>query len=274
MTEVAFENDRWTVVRPSKYARRITAATPMRISGPAAGAAAMRTAADPDGRTVLGTFNNCADGCTPWGTYLTCEENFDGYFANSGTMTAEHRRTGIAPEGRGYRWHEFDERFDAGKHPNEPHRHGWVVEFDPYDSASVPVKRTALGRFSHEGAVHALSADGRIVVYMGDDRSFEYIYKFVSSARVDRTNRAANRDLLDRGTLYVARFDDDGAGAWLPLVHGSGALTTAAGFADQADVLIRARTAGDAVARRRWTVPSGSPSIRTRKTCTARSRTT
>ena len=150
--EVALQDGRWSVVRPSRYARRITAATPMRVSGPAAGAPAMRTAADPTGRTVLGTFNNCADGYTPWGTYLTCEENYDNYFVNTGTMTAEHRRTGIAPKGRGYRWDEFDERFDAGKHPNEPHRHGWVVEFDPYDPQSTPVKRTALGRFSHEGA--------------------------------------------------------------------------------------------------------------------------
>ncbi|HUP94880.1 MAG TPA: PhoX family phosphatase, partial [Burkholderiales bacterium] len=245
--EVAQRNGRWEVVRPSRYARRITAATPMRISGPAAGSAAMQTAADPSGRTVLGTFNNCADGKTPWGSYLTCEENYDSYFANTGTMTAEHRRAGITPEGRGYRWHEFDERFDAGKHPNEPHRHGWVVEFDPYDPASVPVKRTALGRFSHEGAVTTLAADGRLVVYMGDDRAFEYIYKFVSSARVNPASRDANRDLLDRGTLYVARFNADGTGAWLPLVHGGGNLTRDRGFADQADVLIRARAAGDAV---------------------------
>ena len=245
--EVAQQNGRWEVVRPSRYARRITAATPMRISGPAAGSAAMQTAADPAGRTVLGTFNNCADGKTPWGSYLTCEENYDNYFVNTGTLTAEHRRTGIVPKGRGYRWHEFDERFDAGKHPNEPHRHGWVVEFDPYDPASVPVKRTALGRFSHEGAATTLAADGRLVVYMGDDRAFEYIYKFVSSARVNPASRDANRDLLESGTLYVARFDANGTGAWLPLVHGSGNLTRDRGFADQADVLIRARAAGDAV---------------------------
>ena len=125
-------------------------------------------------------------------------------------MTAEHRRTGIVPKGRGYRWDEFDERFDAGRHPNEPHRHGWVVEFDPYDPGSPPVKRTALGRFSHEGATTAVTADGRLVVYMGDDRAFEYIYKFVSRERIDTGNRSANRDLLDRGTLYVARFDPDG----------------------------------------------------------------
>jgi len=222
VVEVVLENGRWRVVRPSTFARRVTASTPIRISGPAAGSVGMRTAADPSGRTVLGTFNNCADGATPWGTYLTCEENFDGYFVNTGTMTAEHGRTGIAPKGRGYRWHEFDERFDAGRHPNEPHRHGWIVEFDPYDPASVPVKRTALGRFSHEGACTTLAADGRLVVYMGDDRAFEYIYKFVSAGAVNPADRAANRDLLDRGTLYVARLDDDGSGAWLPLVTARG----------------------------------------------------
>ena len=245
--EVALREGRWHVVRPSPYARRITAATPMRVSGPAAGSPGMRTAADPSGRAVLGTFNNCADGATPWGTYLTCEENFDGYFVNTGTLTAEHRRTGIAPKGRGYRWHEFDERFDAGRHPNEPHRHGWVVEFDPYDPASVPVKRTALGRFSHEGACTTIAADGRLVVYMGDDRAFEYIYKFVSTDVVHSTNTAANRDLLDRGTLYVARLNEDGTGEWLPLVHGTGALTAQGGFVDQADVLVRTRASADAM---------------------------
>ena len=247
VVEVALRDGRWEIVRPSRYARRITAATAIRISGPAAGAPAMRTAADPTGRIVLGTYNDCGSGETPWGTYLAGEENYDGYFVNTGKLTDEHRRSGIQPKGRGYRWHEFDERFDAGRHPNEPHRHGWMVEIDPYDPASTPVKRTALGRFSHEGAATAISADGRLVVYMGDDRTFEYIYKFVSDARVDLANRAANRDLLDRGTLYVARFDADGSGAWLPLVHGSGALTAERGFVDQADVLIRARAAGDAL---------------------------
>lgn len=272
--EIVLQGGRWQVVRPSPYARRISAATPMRVSGPAAGSVSMRTAADPSGREVLGTFNNCADGATPWGTYLTCEENFDGYFVNTGTLTAEHRRTGIAPKGRGYRWHEYDERFDAGRHPNEPHRHGWVVEFDPYDPASVPVKRTALGRFSHEGACTALATDGRLVVYMGDDRAFEYIYKFVSDGTVNLKDRGANRDLLDRGTLYVARFNDDATGEWLPLTQGVGALTTQAGFVDQADVLIRTRAAADALGATKWIDLSGSLSTRVQRRCTARSRTT
>lgn len=247
VVEVRASGDKWEVVRPSPFARRVTARTAMKVSGPAAGSASMKTAADPAGMTVLGTFNNCAHGYTPWGTYLTCEENWDTYFVNSGTLTADQKRNGVSPKGRGYRWHEFDERFDAGKHPNEPSRHGWVVEFDPYDPQSQPVKRTALGRFSHEGAWPAPARDGRLVIYMGDDRAFEYIYKFVSRDAWNRTDRNANRDILDHGTLYVARFHDDGGGEWIPLVFGTGKLTAAYGFADQADVLIRTRAAADAV---------------------------
>ena len=215
----------------------------------------MKTAADLSGTTVLGTFNDCAHGYTPWGTYLACEENWDTYFVNSGTLTADQRRNGITARGRGYRWNEFDERFDAGKHPNEPNRHGWVVEFDPYNPQSQPAKRTALGRFSHEGAWPAMAGDGRLVMYMGDDRVFEYIYKFVSRDRVNLNDRAANANMLDHGTLYVARFSDDGRGEWLPLVHGQGALTAANGFAGQADVLVRTRAAADAVGATRMDRP-------------------
>jgi secreted PhoX family phosphatase len=247
IVEVRERAGQWEVVRPSRYARRITARTPMTVSGPAAGTAQMRTAADPSGREVLGTVNNCAHGYTPWGTYLTCEENWDSYFMNSGTLTPDQARNGIPPRGRGYRWEEFDERFDAGKHPNEPNRFGWVVEIDPYDPDSRPIKRTALGRFSHEGAWHVVGSDGRVTVYMGDDRSFEYIYKFVTRAAWNPRDRAANSSLLDDGTLYVARFNDDGTGTWIALTHGQNGLTPANGFRDQADVLVRTRAAADAV---------------------------
>lgn len=245
--EVRREGGRWQVVRPSKYARRITASTPISLSGPVAGSTGVRTASDPTGTEVLGTINNCAHGYTPWGTYLACEENWDGYFINSGTMTRDHTRQGIRPKGRGYRWHEFDERFDAGKHPREPNRFGWIVEFDPYNPASKPVKRTALGRFSHEGAWPAVAPDGRLVIYMGDDRAFEYIYKFVSRDRVNPSDRGANRDLLDHGTLYVAKFHEDGGGVWVELTHGKNKLNSDNGFEDQADVLIRTRSAADTV---------------------------
>jgi len=251
--EVRAADGAWSLVRPSRYARRITARTPMRISGPAAGAPAMRTAADPDGVSVLGTFGNCAHGHTPWGTYLACEENFQFYFARG--STPDHRRYGIASGAGTSLWHGFDARFDCAQHPNEPNRFGWVVEIDPYDASSMPVKRTALGRFCREGAQLSLTADGHIVLYSGDDAAFEYVYKFVSRDRYDPRRRAAARDLLDHGTLYAARFRDDGTGEWLALVHGEGPLVAANGFRDQAEVLVRTRQSADAVGATRMDRP-------------------
>lgn len=242
--EVEAKDGRWQMVRPSPYARRFTATTPFAVGGPAAGHALMKTAADPAGRTVLGTFNNCASGQTPWGTYLSGEENWAGYFAGGEKIDADQRRWGMRKDSW-YRWAEFDERFDATKHPNEFHRHGWVVEIDPNDPASTPVKRTAIGRAAHEGAWVAVTKDGRAVVYTGEDARFEYIYKFVSRDRIAPGGAKANRELLDHGTLYVARFDADGTGRWLPLVHGQGPLTAANGFADPGAVVIRSRQACD-----------------------------
>ncbi len=245
--EVALRNGRWQVVRPSPFGRRITAYTPMRVSGPAAGDPALRTAADPAGTTVLGTLANCNCGFTPWGTYLTCEENFHEYFANRGSIPADQARYGIAAADTGYRWSEFDGRFDAAANPNEPNRFGWVVEIDPFDPHSTPVKRTALGRMKHEGAWSTLAPDGRVVVYMGDDERFEYVYKFVSRDAWSPASRSANRDLLDNGTLYVARYGADGSGRWIALVFGQNGLDRRAGFSSQADVAIRARQAADQV---------------------------
>ena len=235
----------WQVIRPSKYARRITSYTPMRLSGPAAGEARMRTAGDPEGRTVLGTLNNCAHGHTPWGTYLTCEENWNAYFHGRKDAGLDEARYGVKPNGFGYRWHEHDERFDVVKHPNEQHRFGWVVEFDPFNPNDTPVKRTALGRIKHEGALMTTAQDGRAVVYMGDDERFEYIYKFISRDRVRPGGYVKNQEILDHGTLYAARLDDSGAGAWLELMFGKNGLTAANGFTSQADVLIRTRQAAD-----------------------------
>lgn len=253
--EIEQKADGWQMVRPSRYARRITANTPMAIGGPGAGHAMMKTAADPAGRTVLGTLANCGSGKTPWGTYLSGEENWANYFTAADTPTAHERRWGIR-KATWYRWPEHDERFDTVRHPNEPHRFGWVVEVDPSDPTSTPVKRTALGRAAHEGAWVAVTKRGRAVVYSGEDARFEYIYKFVSRdaiqpARPGVSAAKANADLLDHGTLYVARFDADGTGRWLPLVHSEkgdqGPLTAAQGFADQGEVVIKARQASDAL---------------------------
>ena len=245
--EIVERQGQWRVMPGSRYARRITSNTPMAVSGPARGHALLKTAADPAGNRVLGTLNNCAAGRTPWGTYLTCEENWNGYFSSQEKPNTDEQRYGLRHKGWGYRWHEFDERFDAVKHPNEPHRFGWVVEIDPMDPTQTPVKRTALGRIKHEGATTTLTKDGHAVVYMGDDERFEYVYKFVSRDKVRPGGYAANKDLLDHGTLYVARFDAKGYGRWIPLVHGENGLTAAHGFADQGEVLIKTRQAADAV---------------------------
>jgi uncharacterized protein len=240
----------WEVIRPSRFARRFTANTPMTIAGPAAGHALMKTAADTAGTRALGTLNNCGSGITPWGTYLTCEENFIGYFSGGDTLSEHERRWGLRKGGWGYRWHEHDDRFDAVKNPNEPNRFGWIVEIDPMDPTAAPIKRTAMGRAAHEGATTAVTKSGHAVVYMGEDARFEYIYKFVSERKIrpataTQTAAQVNRNLLDDGILYVAKFNEDGTGQWLPLIHGIGRLTSANGFRDQGDVVIRARQASD-----------------------------
>ena len=250
--EVALGHEGWAVVRPSPYARRFTANTPFVLGGPAAGHPMMQTAADPAGRTVLGTLNNCGAGRTPWGTFLSGEENFNYYFDGGGELADAHQRRWGLRKTSWLRWAEHDARFDAQRHPNEFNRFGWVVEIDPMDPLMPPVKRTALGRAAHEGAWTAVTKDGRAVVYSGEDARFEYIYKFVSRdpilpAGQGLSQAQANRELLDHGTLFVARFDAGGTGRWLPLVHGQGPLTMANGFADQGEVVIKSRQASDAL---------------------------
>ncbi|GII42092.1 PhoX family protein [Planotetraspora phitsanulokensis] len=254
-----------------RYNRRITAQTRMAFSGPAAGSALLRTAADKRGTTVYGTLNNCAGGTTPWQTVLTGEENWNQYFVGGNGVPEAQKtyltRYGIStttaiPSGN-RRFDRVEERFDLARHPQEINRFGWIVEVDPFDPDSTPVKRTALGRFAHEAATTTLTKDGRVAVYMGDDGRFEYIYKFVSKDRYIPGYDRHNRDLLDEGTLYVAKFTGDspaaeidgsgtlpkdgafdGSGTWIPLV--SGTKSYVAGMTAE-EVLVYTRVAADAV---------------------------
>jgi hypothetical protein len=239
--EVANAADGWSVVVDSPYNRRITHNTPMTMTGPAAGHALLQTAADPTGTAVLGTLNNCGAGKTLWGTYLTCEENFNGYFGATDAETAMPEgfdRYGIGAESR-YAYEQYDPRFDITTEPNEANRFGYIVEIDPADPESTPMKRTALGRFKHENAAMVLAADNRVVVYLGDDERGEFLYRYVSNGTYTEGGDTAT--LLDDGTLYVAKFDADGTGEWLALTP----ETT--GMDDLAMVCIHTRQAASAV---------------------------
>ncbi|MCQ9135036.1 PhoX family protein [Streptomyces hilarionis] len=273
LAAVVVEEDRrtgrLTAVPRHHLNRRVTATTEFRLTGPAAGSDLLKTSADPTGRTVLGTLNNCSGGTTPWGTTLHGEENFNQYFANSGRPT--DKRYGIGTGATERKWERFDKRFDVAQEPNEVHRFGWVVEFDPYDPTSTPRKRTALGRFKHEAATVRLTADGRPVVYSGDDERFDYFYKFVGSKRMrkgsGRAVREHNLSLLDEGTLYVARLtgdspaievdgtgrlpadgEFDGSGEWIPIATATagGAVSHVEGMSAE-EVLVFTRLAGDKV---------------------------
>lgn len=238
----------WQHVQGSPFNRRITGTTPMAFSGPVSALHPMlQSAITPK---PMGTLNNCGHGVTPWGTYLAAEENWNGYFGTddatwAATRTPLEARYGVTAAGFGYFWHKAEARFDLAKNRNELNHFGWMVEIDPNDPSSTPIKRTALGRFKHEGAT-VTEVNGRVVIYSGDDENGDYLYKFVGNAPW-RQLRARGKSPLDEGTLYVAKFNADGSGTWLPLVHGAGPLTPANGFIDQADVLIRTRMAADKV---------------------------
>ncbi|MEM9653032.1 MAG: PhoX family phosphatase [Actinomycetota bacterium] len=252
----------WEVVPGGRRSKRITVNTPVDFSGPAAGSPLLDT---PAGDAPTGTLNNCANGYTPWGTYLTCEENFNGYYGATGEWepTESQARYGFGPSGFGYGWENFDPRFDLSDpdHVNNEHRYGWIVEVDPYRQGNAPVKRTALGRVKHEGIAIAVGQDERLACYMGDDQRFDYIYKFVS-AEGWRRMRNQRRSPLDEGTLFVARFNEDGTGDWLELSMDVPAL--AARFAGIDDLLVNTRLAADIVGatpmdRPEWTTvaPNG-----------------
>ncbi|ODA68811.1 hypothetical protein A7A08_00645 [Methyloligella halotolerans] len=257
----------WVPKLDSSHNRRISPlVTEMGVDGPAAGHWRLKTKDDPTASKILGTLNNCAGGVTPWGTYLTSEENFHGYFWTDDLDAEDEPRAGIGGDQAGsykrydvpalwYSWGKFHDRFNVDREPNEPNRFGWICEIDPFDASSTPVKHTALGRFRHEGAECILNKDGRAVVYSGDDGKFEYVYRFVSAGTYDPEDRTANMQLLSEGTLSVARFDADGTLHWLPLVHGHNGLTKENGFASQADVVIDARLAADALGATRMDRP-------------------
>ena len=220
LVELKEQNGQWVMVKDSPLNRRVTPDTPFEVVGPVRGSRLIQTAADPQGTRILGTFNNCGNGRTPWGTYLACEENFNGYFSSSQgeafEQNAEQKRYGIANSGKdwGYAWAQTDARFDVTAEPNEPNRHGWVVEVDPA-GRKQPVKLTALGRFKHENAEVVIAKNGKVVVYLGDDERGEFLYRFVSRDRYQPDGD--NSRLLHEGELFVAKFHDDGRGEWINL---------------------------------------------------------
>lgn len=241
--------EKWAVDLQSPLNRRITGETEMIITGPAAGDDLMKTSADPTGTRVRGMLNNCGGGITPWGTIVTCEENFNQYFANLNGLPstdprrAIHARYGMPTGASERRWENVYDRFDIAKEPNEAFRFGYSVEIDLFNPYATPKKRTALGRTKHEAATFVVASDARVVAYLGDDERFEYMYKFVTKGKFDPQRGVANGDLLDEGTLYVAKFNGDGTGEWLPLVGGQGALANWT----QAMVCINTRGAADLV---------------------------
>lgn len=254
----------WQLVADSQYNRRITGMTPIALTGPVRGHPKVQTRYSPQGTETRGTLNNCSHGVTPWGTYLTCEENWALLFVNQDSrMPREHRRYSVAEFHSTMYWEtaaaeDADlQRFNAtsvadsavNDFRNEPNTFGWIVEIDPFDPQSTPIKHTAMGRFAHEGVIFAKAEVGKpLVAYSGDDSRFEYIYKFVSKALYDPAT--AGPHLLDDGTLYAARFDEDGRGEWLPLdLQDANFIAKAQAakveFSDQADVLLNTRLAAD-----------------------------
>lgn len=268
------------VVKNSIFNRRITGSTVMDFAGAAAGSNLLSTRFSPAGRQTRGTHNNCGNGYTPWGTYLTTEENFIGYFARSttdDTLRAPEeiialKRYGLkAGSSSRYGWEtaigqveaqDLYDRWNADvkaaqatqDYRNGPNTFGWMVEIDPFDNRQNPVKRTSLGRFAHEDSACRAVAGQPIAFYMGDDSRGEYIYKFVSTAVWDTKDinggYAAGDKYMNSGKLYVAKFNNDGSGQWIELAYGKNGLNesnTTYPFKSQADVVTFARLAADSV---------------------------
>ncbi|EHU2374925.1 PhoX family phosphatase [Acinetobacter baumannii] len=268
------------IIKNSIFNRRITASTEMDFAGAAAGSSLLATRFSPDGRRTRGTHNNCGNGYTPWGTYLTTEENFIGYFARSTTddalRTPEEiialKRYGLkAGSSSRYGWEtaigqvesqDLYDRWNADvkaaqatqDYRNGPNTFGWMVEIDPFDGRQNPVKRTSLGRFAHEDSACRAVVGQPLAFYMGDDSRGEYIYKFVSTAVWDTKDinggYTAGDKYMNAGKLYVAKFNNDGSGQWIELAYGKNGLNesnTTYPFKSQADVVTFARLAADSV---------------------------
>jgi secreted PhoX family phosphatase len=285
---------RFEYVRNSLHNRRVTPLTPVQISGPARGNALMKTAYSPTGNDARGTLNNCGTGTTPWGTFLTGEENFAGYFTRAAGDDAERggaaarsvvslkrygrnenaaSRHGWETSGPADKFRRWDltktvgSNDDTADYRNELNTFGYIVEMDPYDQAVAIRKRTALGRFAHESAAFGKVIAGKpLAAYMGDDSIGEYIYKYVSAANWDAADAnpasriAAGDKYLDNGKLYAAKFAADGTGTWIELDIANAAIAAYAtyDFADQADVLVNARLAADAVGATKMDRPEWS----------------
>ena len=249
LVELEWKNSQWNVVLDSPSNRRYDAlATEYEITGPLRGHPLMRTAEDPRGTRVIGMLNNCAGGKTPWGTVLTAEENFNQYFANNDAVgdewvKAANKRLGIPAGSSGRSWEKHVDRFDLAKDPNSANRFGFMVEIDPENPDWTPKKRTSMGRFKHEGANYGIANDGRVAFYSGDDERFDYLYKFVTHLEWNPDVREANLSLLDSGDLYVAKFRDDGTGAWIKLHPSNVNLRSWT----MAQILLNTRGAADAV---------------------------
>ena len=244
-------NGQWRFDVNSVYNRRINCAdTPFHFTGPARKNEKIFPAGTKS--IAIGTLNNCAGGVTPWQTYLSCEENFDGFFGNIDVnklpKLEQDRYAAYGIEERGYfSWYKHDDRFNLSVNPNVANQFGWVVEIDPLDPSVPAKKHTALGRMKHEAAETGLAKDGRVVVYMGDDAANECVYKFISKNRYDKARGKQNSKLLEEGTLFVAKFESDRTVQWIPLEFGSNGLTPENGFDNQADVCLYTRMAAKIV---------------------------
>lgn len=249
------QNDQWQLDKQSALSRKVTAQSTLQLDGPAAAHALLQGVRDPSGTTSLGTWANCGCGRTPWNSYLTCEENFNGYYGTDNSdfsPSAEQNRYGLGATDWGLGWYRHQSRFDINANPIEANHMGWVVEIDPLDADATPVKHTALGRFKHENAEVVIASSGQLVVYMGDDESGEHLYKYVSDGAYNPDDEPSQRQLLQQGTLYAAKFNAAngelrGTGQWLALSVGENGLDASAGFPDQASICVHTRLAASHV---------------------------